>query len=515
MSSLESSEARYRGALIGLAAGDAVGTTVEFRAPGTFARVTDMVGGGPFHLPAGAWTDDTSMALCLAESLVECRGFDPVDQLERYVLWYRDGYWSSTGRCFDIGGATRAALEQFERTHEPYPGDGDPQAAGNGPLMKLAPIALAYAAHPAEAIRCAGLSARTTHGAGEAVDACRYWAALLVGALDGTDLRGLIGGDAYAPAPGLWEREPLHPKIAAVAAGSFHEKSPPAIRGSGYIVDALEAALWAVHSTHDFEAAVLAAVNLGDDADTTAAIAGQLAGAIYGVDAIPKRWRDQIVRRDEILGLADALMTAQALFFDPGGERVTPHGPAETPGHGTHQRAPGALAPTPTGIDAYWAVPGRLLAGEYPGARLKQEAAAELDALLDSGATCFVDLTEEGEGPPLRPYGALLRTRAAARGTHVTVLRFCVPDVGVPTSWQMRAILSAIGIALNAEETVYVHCWGGVGRTGTVIGCRLVEDGIPALEVLSRIAELRSATARVSPETSEQRSFVTSWPARR
>jgi hypothetical protein len=194
---------------------------------------------------------------------------------------------------------------------------------------------------------------------------------------------------------------------------------------------------------------------------------------------------------------------------------VTPHGPAETPGHGTHQRAPGALAPTPTGIDAYWAVPGRLLAGEYPGARLKQEAAAELDALLDSGATCFVDLTEEGEGPPLRPYGALLRTRAAARGTHVTVLRFCVPDVGVPTSWQMRAILSAIGIALNAEETVYVHCWGGVGRTGTVIGCRLVEDGIPALEVLSRIAELRSATARVSPETSEQRSFVTSWPARR
>jgi hypothetical protein len=272
-----------------------------------------------------------------------------------------------------------------------------------------------------------------------------------------------------------------------------------------------------VHSTHDFEAAVLAAVNLGDDADTTAAIAGQLAGAIYGVDAIPRRWRDQIVMRDEILALADALR-AGAGSFDPGGERVTPHGLAKTPGHGTHQRAPSAPALTPTGVDAYWAVPGRLLAGEYPGARLKQEAAAKLDALLDSGVTCFVDLTEEGEGPPLRPYGALLRTRAAARGTHVTVLRFSVPDVRVPTFWQMRAILSAIGIAFDADEIVYVHCWGGVGRTGTVVGCRLVEDGVSASEVLSRIAELRSATARaarVSPETSEQRSFVTSWPARR
>src|SRR5688500_7370578 len=168
---------RFRGALLGLAAGDAVGTTVEFQPPGTFERVTDMVGGGPFGLPAGAWTDDTSMALCLAESLVKRAGFDPVDQLGRYVRWYREGHWSSTGTCFDIGNATRAALERFERTREPYPGDADPGAAGNGPLMKLAPIALAYARDPARAVRYAGLSARTTHGAPEAVDACRYFSA--------------------------------------------------------------------------------------------------------------------------------------------------------------------------------------------------------------------------------------------------------------------------------------------------------------------------------------------------
>src|SRR5215218_1405041 len=167
---------RFRGCLLGLAVGDAVGTTVEFSPPGSFEPVRDMVGGGPFSLPAGAWTDDTSMALCLAESLVERRAFDPVDQLQRYVRWYREGHWSSTGRCFDIGNATRAALERFERTGEPFPGDAAPDAAGNGPLMKLAPVVLAFVDRPQDAVRFACESARTTHGAVEARDACRYFA---------------------------------------------------------------------------------------------------------------------------------------------------------------------------------------------------------------------------------------------------------------------------------------------------------------------------------------------------
>jgi ADP-ribosylglycohydrolase len=295
--------ARFRATLVGLAVGDALGTTVEFSPPGRFAPLTDMVGGGPFRLPAGAWTDDTSMALCLAESLVACRGFDPVDQLRRYVRWYREGYWSSTGTCFDIGGATRTALERFERTSEPFPGDAAPRAAGNGPLMKLAPVVLAYASRPADAVRHAAESARTTHGAPEAADACRLFAALLLEALEG------------APADVVLRRrvdEPLHPKVAAVAAGSYLDREPPAIRGGGYVVEALEAALWAVRSTSTFQAAVLAAANLGDDADTTAAIAGQLAGALYGLEAIPTRWRAQLFMREEIIGLADELFE-----FDP------------------------------------------------------------------------------------------------------------------------------------------------------------------------------------------------------
>jgi ADP-ribosyl-[dinitrogen reductase] hydrolase len=283
---------RFRGALLGLAVGDALGTTVEFQPPGSFPPVTDMVGGGPFGLPAGAWTDDTSMALCAAESLLAHRRFAPMDQLERFDRWYREGYWSSTGRCFDIGNATRAALERFERTRDPYPGMVAKDAAGNGPLMKLAPVVLAYASSPADAVRIAGWSARLTHGAPEATDACRVYAALLLAALAGGDPLGVEVDPA------------LHEGVVAAARS---RREPPEVRGGGYVVHALEAALWALRTTGDFEAGVLAAVNLGDDADTTAAIHGQLAGAVYGVDGIPARWRERVVRGGEILALADGL----------------------------------------------------------------------------------------------------------------------------------------------------------------------------------------------------------------
>jgi ADP-ribosylglycohydrolase len=117
---------------MGLAAGDALGTTLEFSRPGSFTPIDDMVGGGPFGLEPGQWTDDTSMALCLAESLIECQGFDPRDQMQRYVRWYRDGHLSSTGICFDIGNTVGAALGAFEHTGEPFSGLTDPHSAGNG-----------------------------------------------------------------------------------------------------------------------------------------------------------------------------------------------------------------------------------------------------------------------------------------------------------------------------------------------------------------------------------------------
>ena len=176
---------RFRGALLGLAVGDAVGMPFEFRAPGTFPTVTDMVGGGSFGLPPGKWTDDTSMALCLADSLLETRGFDPLDQITRYVRWWRDGYRSSTGECFDIGNTTLDSLARFERSGEPLAGSTDSYASGNGSIMRLAPVPMAYSGDGEAAAGMSGESSRTTHGSPEAVDACRYFGGLIACALSG------------------------------------------------------------------------------------------------------------------------------------------------------------------------------------------------------------------------------------------------------------------------------------------------------------------------------------------
>jgi ADP-ribosyl-[dinitrogen reductase] hydrolase len=291
--------ARYQGCLLGLAVGDALGTTLEFTPPGRGGAppLTTIVGGGPFGLPAGAWTDDTSMALCLAESLIACHGFDARDQMERYVRWWRDGENSSTGRCFDIGNATAAALRRYVEDGDPYAGSADPHQAGNGSLMRLAPVVLWFAGDPARAEEMAAASSRTTHAAVEAVDACRYAARLLVRALAGAPKATLLStpGDDLAPA------------VAAVAAGSYRDGEPPAIRGTGYVVRSLEAALWAFHRADSFRDGALAAVNLGEDADTTGAIYGQIAGAHYRADGIPADWLSALHERDRIRRLATAL----------------------------------------------------------------------------------------------------------------------------------------------------------------------------------------------------------------
>ena len=297
---------RFRGCLLGLAAGDALGTTNEFKPPGTFEPIDDMVGGGELRLNPGEWTDDTSMALCLATSLIEKGGFDASDQVRRYVRWWKEGYLSSTGQCFDIGNTVRAALSRFTESGEPYAGSSHPRTAGNGSLMRLAPVPMYYAVDPAAAIVRSADSSKTTHQAEEAVDACRYFGGLLVGALHGVDKDTLLSA-AYCPVEGHWEKRPLADKIAEIADGSFKYREPPEIKGSGYVVQSLEAALWAFDRSQDFRDGALMAVNLGDDADTTGAIYGQIAGAHYGVNAIPDNWRGLITMSDEIVSMADSL----------------------------------------------------------------------------------------------------------------------------------------------------------------------------------------------------------------
>jgi len=293
---------RFRGCLLGLAVGDAVGTTVEFRPRGSFEPLTDMIGGGPFNLRPGQWTDDTSMALCLATSLVECNGFDAHDQMMRYCRWAETGYLSSTGTCFDIGNTVASALRRFRQTGGPFAGSSDPFSAGNGCIMRLAPIPMFFFPDVVAAERFAAESSRTTHGAAECLDACRLFARIICRALSGRPKDEVILGDSQTFVGSE--------KIVAIARGAYLEKQESGIRGSGYVVDSLEAAMWCFAHADSFAEAILMAVNLGDDADTTAAVCGQVAGAYYGARQIPAAWLERLALRSEITELADRLYKA-------------------------------------------------------------------------------------------------------------------------------------------------------------------------------------------------------------
>lgn len=294
---------RFRGCLLGLAVGDAVGTTVEFRPRGTFVPVTDMRGGGPFGLRPGEWTDDTSMALCLAASLVELGRFDAADQMRRYCRWQDDGEWSSNGRCFDIGNTVVAALRRFRASGDPWSGSAEPRSAGNGCLMRLAPVPMFFFPNRDGMIAHAAESSRTTHAAVECVEACRLLAAILDQAFRGAAKADVLLGHGLEAI--------ASEQVRALASGTYRHKSISEIRGTGYVIDCLEAALWCFDRTETFTDAILAAVNLGDDADTTAAVCGQIAGAFYGEDQIPREWLERLVMRREITSLADQLHDAK------------------------------------------------------------------------------------------------------------------------------------------------------------------------------------------------------------
>ena len=284
-----------------------MGAAHEFKPPGSFKPVTDMVGGGPFDLKAGEWTDDTSMALCLAESLIECKGFDPLDQLNRYDKWYREGYMSVIGRCFDIGNTTRRSIEVYERTGAPYSNLSQPELSGNGSLMRLAPVPMAYANHPEKSVEYSVKSSRTTHPAIEAVDSCAYFGGLIVGALNGVDKDTLLSR-RWSPLGSTWPENVFCKSVEEITNGSFKQKHPPLIQGSGYVVRCLEAALWAFNHSSNFKKGCLLAVNLGDDTDTTAAVYGQIAGAYYGVGSIPDGWLGKLAWQEKILSYSRELL---------------------------------------------------------------------------------------------------------------------------------------------------------------------------------------------------------------
>lgn len=325
-------QSRVRGALFGLATCDALGGPVEFKTRGTFPQIRDMKPNPTFSLPAGCFTDDTSMTLCLAQSLIDSQGFDAQDQVQKYIAWFLKGYMSSVPErgCFDIGVGTRAVLMAWNGHFKEngYGKSGSSARAvtedgqrminsrfekesycGNGSLMRVLPIALAfYAIGIDEAISRAKESSQVTHPHSRCQEACSLYTQLVVNVLQGADKGAL----AEIVATARIEDEPLRDRLQRYQdLDSWGQQVESNIRSTGYVIDTLEAALWAFFTTESFEDGAIRAVNLGDDADTVGAVYGGLAGAYHGFDAIPARWLKPLTQKDLLQQVCQGLETLE------------------------------------------------------------------------------------------------------------------------------------------------------------------------------------------------------------
>lgn len=288
---------RCRGMMLGLAIGDAVGATNEFKSPDEVTPISDMVGGGPFLLPAGYWTDDTSMALCIADSILEKNAIDPVDQMFKYCDWYSNGTNSPTGVCFDIGYQTKDALKDFiNQVHistnpTGFYGRTDFYSSGNGALMRLAPAIIYARKLPFnEMVDVISDCTRTTHASIQCIESSIVLAERCISAM------GFF--DSYHSR--VFDYLTL-PDTIDLYSGNYAGKT---LSSRGYCIDSLRMALYYVENTSSFEECILKIANLGEDSDTNCAIAGQLAGAYYGIDGIPTKWIEKLAWSSHIDSLA-------------------------------------------------------------------------------------------------------------------------------------------------------------------------------------------------------------------
>lgn len=286
MNNMDVKNDKLKGSFVGLAIGDALGVPLEFHLRDEMGHVQDMIGKGPFNLNPGEWTDDTSMALCIADSLIHQHNFDATDIMQNFVKWWQTGFMSHNGRCFDIGRTTQVALENFLKTGDPYAGSGNEFSAGNGSIMRLSPIPIFFNENKEECIHFSVQQSKLTHNAPQCIDIVTKMSSLLFDLYDDK----------------LWHD--------LVDVNSYLSKNRMDVKSTGYVVDTYDAALWAICNTQTFEDALILAVNLADDSDTVGAVTGQLAGAKYGYGGIPDRWLSKLVWKDKIEVMFDELIVA-------------------------------------------------------------------------------------------------------------------------------------------------------------------------------------------------------------
>ena len=298
---------RYKGCLTALAIGDALGSPIQFKRRGTHLHVKGYTSGGTFNSKKGEYTDDTAMALCLADSLINSNGFDAKNQLDTYVRWLKDGYMSTRDEAYDIGITIFKSLVYYMDTGKTITYINQEENSGNGSLMRLAPIIMYYACDIDKAVSFAGKSSITTHSSPIAVDACRYFAYFLTLILNGAHKSELFNDEGTKKMQNYFKDKPLHSEVMKIANGSYVGKYREDIKSSGYVVHTLEAALWAFHYGETFKDSMLSAVNLGDDADTVGAVTGQLAGAYFGLDKIDDIFLNKLFNRELILDMSEKL----------------------------------------------------------------------------------------------------------------------------------------------------------------------------------------------------------------
>ena len=477
---------QLRPALLGLAVGDALGVPVEFTSRTTRVQdpVTSMRAYGTHHQPAGTWSDDSSLTFCLAEAIAE--GYTVRRLANNCQRWYEKGFWTPHGDVFDIGITTREALQRLRQQandSSPLVGGCDEMSNGNGALMRILPLAFyAESASLHTRFQLIVEASAITHGHIRSAVACFLYlemAAYLRQGLKPGDAYARLCQDALAKLYQLNIPAKEADQFDRILSGRLPNIVKSAISSSGYVLHTLEAVLWCLLNHDTYAATVLAAVNLGNDTDTTGAVAEGLAGICYGEESIPSEWLQSLARRTDIEDLAQRMAIGCA----------------------NHPR------PIP---NSYWATEA-VLGCEYPGDRNKQQAEAKLTALLHAGISDFYDLTEAHE---LTPYEPLLQTLASKLGIQATYYRFPIRDINVPDAVTLESVLIAIEATVAAARKAAVHCWGGVGRTGTVLGCYLIRaEQLSGAQALARIDQEWQGVDKIgrkpqSPETTAQFQLV-------
>lgn len=301
-----------KAALFGVAVGDALGVPVEFKSRQTIRinPVTDMIGYGTYNLPAGTWSDDSSLSFCLAEALTQEFDLKVIGQY--FVKWYYENYWTPHGNVFDIGIATRQAISRLANGEKPELAGGFEESDnGNGSLMRILPLLFHLLDKPInDRYDITKQVSSLTHGHIRSVIACFYYLEFARQLFAGKD-KFEIYDNLQTEVSNHLTNHAINPQEISLfdklLKKEIHTLQEDEIQSSGYVLHTLEASIWCLLTTDNYKEAVLKAVNLGSDTDTTGAVTGGLAGLLYGFKNIPEKWLKKIARYDDIENLAERL----------------------------------------------------------------------------------------------------------------------------------------------------------------------------------------------------------------